>query len=285
MYIKIQRDKIEKIQIVRTNCTMTLKQVVAQYKPTYVINGGLYDMKTGKVNAIPLRINGHTVANSTDGYWMLAWNTGSDIKMIHSKDIAQYKYAVACSSMLKDGNNTIFKYTTAQGGIRGRTGFGCDKDNVHLFVTIDKHDALTPLSLRSRMKANGALDAIMLDSGGSSCLYYDGQYLQGEDRKVAYWICIWEKKPEPPVIPKPTKIELKCPYAEPKQLVRVGSSGNDAFWVQWYLHHSTSPTLPVDGTFYIKTRAAVIDFQKRYGLAADGIVGPATRAKLKEVAK
>ena len=46
-----------------------------------------------------------------------------------------------------------------------------------------------------------------------------------------------------------------------------------------------APELAVDGMFYMKTRNTVIEFQKKYGLAADGMVGPATRAKMKEVVK
>ena len=84
MYVKIPKEKIARMEIVKTDCKMTLSQVVAKYKCHYVINGGLYDMKTGLVSKIPLRINGKTIATSSDTYWMLAWNVGPDICMIHS---------------------------------------------------------------------------------------------------------------------------------------------------------------------------------------------------------
>lgn len=103
MYLKIPRTKIARIEIVKTDRKLTLQQVVAQYKCDAAINGGLYNMKTGKVVDIPLRINGKTIANHTDGYWCLAWNVGPDIKMIHSKDMEKYKNVLACSAMLKDG--------------------------------------------------------------------------------------------------------------------------------------------------------------------------------------
>ena len=57
MYVKIPKSKIEKIAIVKTDCKLSLSQVVAQQQCDYAINGGLYDMRTGKVNPIPLRIN------------------------------------------------------------------------------------------------------------------------------------------------------------------------------------------------------------------------------------
>ena len=290
MYIKLQKNDIERIEIVKTNCKLSLAQVVAKYKPDYAINGGLYDMRTGVVNPIPLRINEETVATSTDGYWMLAWNDGPDICMIHSRTMDKYKYALACSTMLKDGANTRFIFTAAQGGTRGRTGIGIDKDNLHLLVTTDTNGAMSPYALRDKMKENGAKDAIMLDSGGSSQMYAKGKYYQAKKRKVSYWILIWTKKEIVTDPPKTTQKELpkttsQCPFKEPTRTIKIGASGESVKWIQWHLRASTSPEMVVDGTFYTKTKAAVIEFQKKYGLVIDGIVGPATRTKMKKVVK
>lgn len=194
MHVKIAKDKIERIEIVKTNCKKTLAEVVKKYKCDYCINGGLYNMKTGRVNAIPLRINGKTFGTSKDGYWIMAWNEGPDICMDHSRNIDNWQNAVACSTMLKNGENTIFNFTAAQGGVRGRTGFGDDDENVHLLVTTDHKGPMSPYSLREKMKRRGCKNAIMLDSGGSSQMYADGKYYQAEDRPVAYWICVWLKK-------------------------------------------------------------------------------------------
>ena len=288
MYVKLQKKDIERMEIVKTDCKLSLAQVVAKYKPDYAINGGLYDMKTGHVNPIPLRINWKTVATSTNGYWMLAWNTGSDIRMIHSSTMDKYKYALTCSTMLKDGANTRFIFTAAQGGTRGRTGIGVDKDNLHLLVTTDTNGAMSPYALRDKMKKNGAKDAIMLDAGGSSQMYAKGKYYQAEKRKVSYWILVWTKKKiatDPPKTTQkePPKTASQCPFKEPTGTVKIGASGESVKWVQWHLRASTAPEMVVDGTFYTKTKAAVIEFQKKYGLVADGIVGPATRTKMKAV--
>lgn len=40
------------------------------------------------------------------------------------------------------------------------------------------------------------------------------------------------------------------------------------------------PKAEIDGVFGAKSKAAVAAFQKKNGLAADGLVGPATKAKL-----
>ena len=282
MYVKIPKKDIERMVILKTDCKLTLAQVVAKYEPDYAINGGLYNMRTGRVNPIPLRINGKTIATSKNGYWMLAWNTGSDIRMIHSNLMENSKYAVACSTMLKDGANSIFTFTAAQGGTRGRTGIGVDKDNLHLLVTTDTNGAMSPYALRDKMKENGAKDAIMLDAGGSSQMYAKGKYYQAEKRKVSYWILVWTKKSAVSEAPKNTS---ECPFKEPTHTVKIGTVGESAKWVQWYLKASVAPEMAVDGMFYTKTRSAVVEFQKKYGLVADGMVGPATRAKMKEVLK
>lgn len=280
MYLKISRSKIARIEIAKTDCKLTLQQVVAQYKCDAAINGGLYNMKTGKVVDIPLRINGKTIANHTDGYWCLAWNVGPDIKMIHSKDMEKYKNVLACSAMLKDGKHTDFHYDAAQGGVRGRTGIGCDTDNFHLFVSNDGNGALSPTALRSKMQANGCLDAIMLDSGGSSQMYDGKKYYQSEHRKVSYWICVWYKQK---TAAAPATTKKQCPYSVPTVTLRRGNAGNGVKWVQWCLQQTVAPRITVGGTFGPYTKTSVMNFQKRYGLSVDGIVGPTTRKKMQEV--
>lgn len=275
MYVKIPKSETAKIAIIKTDCKLTLKQVVDKYHPNYAINGGLYDTHTGFVNSIPLRINGTTIATSSDGYWMMAWDTGPDICMIHSKDMGKWKNAVACSTMLKDGKETIFTYTPAQGGIRGRTALGDDKDNIVLFVTTDKNGQLSPNSLRTKMKTGGCQNAIMLDCGGSSQGYMNGTYLQSENRKVAYWICIWLKGEQ-----QPTAL---CPYREPTITVTINTIGEPAKWVQWHLQKAGYNIGKLDGWFGNKSAAALMDFQKKNGLTIDGMCGKMTRAKLKEV--
>ena len=276
MYVKIPISKITKMAIVKTDCKKNLKQLVAEQKCNYAINGGLYDMKTGKVNPIPLRIDGKTIATSKFGYWMMAWNTGKDICMVHSSQMNNWKYAVACSSCLKDGVNTTFIYTSAQGGKRGRTGFGNDDSNVHLCVTTDGNGAMSPEKLRDTMRTNGCKNSAMLDCGGSSQIYANGTYLY-TGRPVSYWICIWTDE-----VAKSTNqnIEEDVPYDSPTRTLKVGCKGEDVQWLQWKLNKAGYSLSPIDGIFGSGTRSVVIKFQKANGLSADGIVGSNTRAKL-----
>jgi hypothetical protein len=67
-----------------------------------------------------------------------------------------------------------------------------------------------------------------------------------------------------------------------KPTLRYGSSGPNVRALQEKLNERVRPppNLKVDGIFGAKTRNAVIDFQIRNWLAADGIVGPITHAAL-----
>ena len=73
-----------------------------------------------------------------------------------------------------------------------------------------------------------------------------------------------------------------APAAENTQpTVQPGSSGQAVTSLQEKLNSAgTTPPLVTDGIFGPLTRAAVVAFQSQNGLAADGIVGPATWAKL-----
>jgi hypothetical protein len=95
-------------------------------------------------------------------------------------------------------------------------------------------------------------------------------------------------------------VELNVPLAQARALVgqipilggggqpgrptiRQGSKGQDVRDLQAHLksvHSSYAGHLAVDGDFGPRTRAAVVEFQRRSGLAADGIVGPLTWARL-----
>lgn len=71
------------------------------------------------------------------------------------------------------------------------------------------------------------------------------------------------------------------PYPEPTKNVRLNSKGNDVRWVQYQLNlHGYR--LTVDGVAGSLTMGAVMDFQKKHGLAVDGIAGARTREALKK---
>ena len=68
----------------------------------------------------------------------------------------------------------------------------------------------------------------------------------------------------------------------PTQFLRQGSYGMNVYNLQKCLNF-LGASLETDGRFGPLTKQAVMDFQKQYGLVIDGIYGPKTQKKLKEV--
>lgn len=95
-----------------------------------------------------------------------------------------------------------------------------------------------------------------------------GAYLYSP-RRVHNYLYFWRKREAD-----------GCPYPEPTALVRQGSSGDGARWVQWQLRRHGGD-LAVDGSFGAESQRTLRAFQQAYGLTADGICGPATRARLR----
>lgn len=71
------------------------------------------------------------------------------------------------------------------------------------------------------------------------------------------------------------------PYKEPTTIVKNGTKGEGAKWVQFELVEA-GYSLTIDGIFGAKSDAALRDFQKKNGLVSDGLCGAKTREKLKE---
>ena len=69
-------------------------------------------------------------------------------------------------------------------------------------------------------------------------------------------------------------------------LVSMGSTGDSVRFVQSYMnrvgraHTPTFPTVTIDGIFGNASRALVMEFQARYGLTVDGIVGSSTWSRM-----
>jgi len=88
------------------------------------------------------------------------------------------------------------------------------------------------------------------------------------------------------VIPTPSATPVPdtgCAYSEPAQNIRKGAKGDGVRWIQWMLEACgfSVGSSGIDGDFGSRTQTAVLEAQRQYGLKADGIVGPLTRAALK----
>lgn len=74
------------------------------------------------------------------------------------------------------------------------------------------------------------------------------------------------------------------PFTEPTANVKIGKTGNDAMWVQWYLwRFGLLQKDEIDGIIGKQSVVAIREAQRRLGLSADGIVGKVTRATWKKL--
>ena len=81
------------------------------------------------------------------------------------------------------------------------------------------------------------------------------------------------------------------PFTEPATNVKIGNTGNDASWVQWYLwrfgkltdNNGNPDAAQINGIFDIHTKQKVMEVQALLGLTADGIVGKMTRSMWKKI--
>lgn len=74
------------------------------------------------------------------------------------------------------------------------------------------------------------------------------------------------------------------PFTEPVTNVKIGKTGNDAMWVQWYLwRFGLLRKDDIDGAIGKKSDVAIREAQRRLGLTVDGSVGKVTRAVWKKI--
>lgn len=74
---------------------------------------------------------------------------------------------------------------------------------------------------------------------------------------------------------------IGIPDSAPTTVIKLGSKGTEVLILQYLLNYisgfySFVPSVIKNGTFDERTKASVIEFQRNFGLTADGIVGPAT---------
>lgn len=186
---QIPLDSIKRISIIEGQ-----GRSLAQVKGSadYIINGGFYDMDTGKPTG-HLKVDGKVLAKEAWSIWGYAWEKGGDIAM---KAVPNLDNNYICGVELIAPSNTL-SYVREVGGTRGRTAMALTKDCLILYCTGDgTKDAKTPEKLKEELEGMGAQSAIMLDGGGSSqCAFPEGSI--SSQRRVHNYIAVWLKKEDP----------------------------------------------------------------------------------------
>lgn len=198
-------EKIESIKIynnyIRSNGKrLSMAQVQKETGADYIINGTLYNMRSGKA-VCPLRGDSYQYCATTDKYWGYAWDMyqpeSFHLQIVPDESRPNY---IACSCVVKDWQKVEKPiYNSAQGGTRGRTAIGTTvvdgKPALCLWVSADSviGDRYTPERFARHLYELGWKDGIMLDCGGSSQGYFAGKKLT-TFRRCAHYIIIKLKK-------------------------------------------------------------------------------------------
>lgn len=245
-----------------------------------LMNGPFFSFST-YLPSVHMKIHGEVVNQPNYGEWGIAWNDG-EAPVWTKLPAPQYQNYFTNTVVIPDGNmrKELSSHLDADGTkakprYTSRPAFGFKGDN---FMTYVASSDVSLWGLQKLLYNSGWKYALVGDGGGSTA-YRDAKTELYTSRKIPYWILITvgsAGSQAEPVAPD------ACPYKEPTSLLRQGSRGEGVKWLQWYLKRLVVGTLGVDGIFGKQSKVALEQFQKKYGLEVDGVLGPASRAALKK---
>lgn len=176
---------VRRVQIYLNSPRRTLAQIKRATGADYLINGTLYNMKTGAVNC-HLKADGRVIAKPGYTVYGLGWDEGRDIRMeVLPSPRRSY---IACTPLILEGKPLAkLTYDPGQGGSRARSAVGLQGDKLAMYCTTS---GKTPERLRDELAAAGWTQAVMLDGGGSSQCDFAGQRITSS-RKVQHLILVY----------------------------------------------------------------------------------------------
>lgn len=189
----IPLENIDRIQVYINTPRKTVAQIKRATGADYILNGTLYNMRTGAVNC-HLKVDGDVIAKPNYDAWAYLWDTGADIHLGLLPG-AEARNHIACTLLVQNGKALPkLYYDPGQGGQRGRSAIGIKGDRLALYCTKDgSSSARTPEKLRDDLAAAGWSSAIMLDGGGSSQCDFSGKQITSS-RRVQHLILVYVKK-------------------------------------------------------------------------------------------
>lgn len=190
---KIQRSKIQKLQIYINTGRRSLAQIQAETGADYVLNGGVFDSRFRA--CCHLRADGYTWAEDEYLYYGYGWDD-ADIRVMLSGEKETVRNYICCVELVRSGKPVDRPiYNADLGGARGRSAMGLmPNGDLVLWCSEDgTADAMTPEGLRDALAELGIQSAIMLDGGGSSQCDFAGAQI-ASSRVVQNLICVYLKK-------------------------------------------------------------------------------------------
>ena len=176
----------------------TTKQVKALTGADYVFNGGIFNMKT-LVPYCDMKIDGVVKSNDPYSYFGYGWKNGELPKVVHSNDIGLVDNYISCLWVIHNGEKLDITYPADMGGSRGRTAFGYKLNGEMVIVCTDDKAPITIEQARDKLFANGCVNGIVLDGGGSSQIDTPDEDITSA-RIVSNFVCVWAGDKIDPVI-------------------------------------------------------------------------------------
>lgn len=191
--VTVPLENIDRIQVYINTPRKTVAQIKRATGADYILNGTLYNMRTGAVNC-HLKVDGDVIAKPNYAAWAYLWDIGADIHLGLLPGAVARNH-IACTLLVQNGKALPkLYYDPGQGGQRGRSAIGIKGDRLALYCAKDGSSAArTPEKLRDDLAAAGWSSAIMLDGGGSSQCDFSGQKI-ASTRKVQHLILVYVKK-------------------------------------------------------------------------------------------
>lgn len=274
--------KIRKIELYQNLSRLTMATIKARTGADYIINGGIYSFQTFKPFG-NVKIDGKIIYSPGYGEYGFTWDEGPDIS--YERLPSNKRSYLGCVGMVLGGVKQVLHYNADMGGKRQRSAIGLKDGNLVLYACNGVHSK-TPEALQTYAMKQGWKHGLMLDGGGSTQAVFPTGTIKspennGKGRIVQNYILVYLKKEAAGDSGATTA--TACPYREPTVTVKNGTRGESAKWVQWHLQKIGYDIGKIDGSFGTKSVAALLDFQSKHGLTADGACGKITRAALKTV--
>lgn len=268
----ISRDKIYKMSIYVNKEEKSLAEIVEETGCDYAINGTIFEWtKAGLTPCADLKVKGDVLYESGYTEWGLAWNMGNDFVFDSvPANVKSYQNYINCKTILK--NRVVTTDNKGElGGTRGRSAIGILPDHLVLVCMKDgTASAMSPVSLAEHMRnMYGCTDVLMLDGGGSSQCYFNGESITAT-RVVHDLILIWTHDPSPTyeMVQNPVVIDPET------------GTENEMKWLIWQLWNRVGMLVPDTTSYTNDIRDAVSRFQKLNYLPETGVVDYFTRLLL-----
>lgn len=179
---------VRRVQVYINSPGKSLAAVKRATGADYILNGTLYNMRTGAVNC-HLKADGRVIAKPPYTVYGLAWDAGRDMRM-EVLPSGRRNY-IACTPLILHGRPLAkLTYDPGQGGSRARSAVGLKGDRLALYCTASGR---TPERLRDELAGAGWTQAVMLDGGGSAQCDFAGQRINSS-RKVQHLILVYLEK-------------------------------------------------------------------------------------------